>query len=78
MTTLRKKNKITERGHQGKMVQKARNIFFFAVGVMGKLHTCGLFVGLLEISPCSQAGHLIPWRGGFGRGPGATEAGSPT
>lgn len=25
---VREKNKITEKGHQGKMVQKASNIFF--------------------------------------------------
>lgn len=37
-----------------------------------------LFVGLLEIAPCSQAGNLTLWRGGFGGGPGVTESGSPT
>lgn len=29
MTVVRKKNKIAEKGHQGNMMQKASNIFFF-------------------------------------------------
>lgn len=72
---MKEKNKIIERT-PGENGAESKKHFLFAVGVMGKLHSV-LFVGLLEIAPPSQAGNLTPWRGGFERRPGATEAGSP-